>query len=95
LRAVAIAVAIGAALGVATKLIVELPNPVGLLGTLGGPWLATAFVVGVVAPKPPGGTLGRRGEHGGGGHRLLRRETADGSRGARRDHRARAGDPAP
>jgi hypothetical protein len=49
LRAVAIAVAIGAALGVATQLVVHLPNPVGLLGTLGGPWLATAFVVGVVA----------------------------------------------
>jgi hypothetical protein len=48
LRALALAVVIGVALGVASKLVVRLPNPVGLLGTLGGPWLATAFGVGVV-----------------------------------------------
>jgi hypothetical protein len=49
LKTAAIAVAVGVALGVATQLVVHLPNPVGLLGTLGGPWLGTAFAVGVAA----------------------------------------------
>lgn len=42
-----IAVATGAALGVASQLAVRLlPHPANLIGTLGGPWLATAFAVG-------------------------------------------------
>jgi hypothetical protein len=45
----AVAVACGAALGTAALLIVQLPHPVNLLGTLGGPWLGTAFAVGAVA----------------------------------------------
>ena len=43
-----VAVAAGAGVGIASQLIVRLPNPIGLLGTLGGPWLATAFAVGSI-----------------------------------------------
>lgn len=38
-------------LGAAALLIVQLPHPIDLLGTLGGPWLATAFAVGTFAPR--------------------------------------------
>jgi hypothetical protein len=48
-RTALIAVATGAGLGIASQLVVRLPNPLGLLGTLAGPWLATAFAVGAVA----------------------------------------------
>jgi hypothetical protein len=45
-----IAVAAGAGLGVASQLAVRsLPHPANLAGTLGGPWLATAFALGVAA----------------------------------------------
>jgi hypothetical protein len=37
-RIATIAVVAGAALGVASQLVVRLPDPIGLLGTLGGPW---------------------------------------------------------
>jgi hypothetical protein len=48
-RPLAVAVVAGAALGLASLLAVRfLPHPANLLGTLGGPWLATAFAVGVV-----------------------------------------------
>lgn len=45
-RAALVALAAGAGVGIASQLVVRLPNPIGLLGTLGGPWLATAFAVG-------------------------------------------------
>jgi hypothetical protein len=45
-----VAVSAGLALGVASFLVVQLlPHPVNLLGTLGAPWLAVAFVVGASA----------------------------------------------
>jgi hypothetical protein len=45
-----IALGAGAGLGLASFLAVRfLPKPANLIGTLGGPWLATAFAVGVVA----------------------------------------------
>jgi hypothetical protein len=48
-RPLAVALAAGAVLGVVALLAVRfLPHPANLLGTLGGPWLATAFAVGVV-----------------------------------------------
>jgi hypothetical protein len=50
-RLAAIALGAGAALGAAALLIVQLPHPVNLLGTLGGPWIATAFAVGTFARR--------------------------------------------
>lgn len=47
----AIAIGAGAALGAAALLIVQLPRPIDLLGTLGGPWIATAFAVGTFARR--------------------------------------------
>jgi Family of unknown function (DUF6518) len=48
----AIAVGSGAILGTAALLIVQfLPHPINLLGTLGGPWIATAFGVGTFARR--------------------------------------------
>jgi hypothetical protein len=53
-RPAAVALVGGAALGLAALVAVRfLPHPANLLGTLGGPWLATAFAVGVM-------TRGRR-----------------------------------
>jgi uncharacterized protein DUF6518 len=47
-----IALGAGAAVGLASLLAVRfLPQPANLIGTLGGPWLATAFAVGIVARK--------------------------------------------
>jgi hypothetical protein len=49
-RVAVIAVAAGAGLGVASLLAVRLlPHPANLIGTLGGPWLATAFAIGAAA----------------------------------------------
>ena len=51
-RLAAIAVGSGAVLGAASLLIVRyLPHPLNLLGTLGGPWVATAFGVGSFARR--------------------------------------------
>ena len=51
-RLPAIAVGSGAVLGAASLLIVRyLPHPLNLLGTLGGPWVATAFAVGSFARR--------------------------------------------
>jgi hypothetical protein len=47
----AIAIGSGAVLGAASLLIVQLPHPINLLGTLGGPWVATAFGVGSFARR--------------------------------------------
>jgi hypothetical protein len=47
-----IAVGTGAILGAASLLIVRfLPHPINLLGTLGGPWIATAFGIGTFARR--------------------------------------------
>jgi Family of unknown function (DUF6518) len=49
-RTLAVALVAGIALGVASLLAVRiLPHPANLVGTLGGPWLATAFAVGTAA----------------------------------------------
>jgi Family of unknown function (DUF6518) len=49
LRVAVIALAAGAGVGLVSLLAVRfLPHPANLLGTLGGPWLATAFAVGTV-----------------------------------------------
>jgi hypothetical protein len=45
----AIAVTAGTAVGTAALLVVQLPHPLNLLGTLAGPWLAAAFAVGTAA----------------------------------------------
>jgi NaMN:DMB phosphoribosyltransferase len=51
-RLAAIAIGSGAALGAVSLLIVRyLPHPLNLLGTLGGPWVATAFGVGSFARR--------------------------------------------
>ena len=50
-RLAAIAIGAGAVLGAASLLIVQLPHPVNLLGTLGGPWIGTAFAIGSFAPR--------------------------------------------
>jgi hypothetical protein len=50
-RLAAIALGAGAVLGAASLLIVQLPHPINLLGTLGGPWIATAFAVGSLARR--------------------------------------------
>jgi hypothetical protein len=58
-RLAAIAVGAGAALGAASLLIAQLPHPINLLGTLGGPWIATAFAVGTLARRRgPAATAG-------------------------------------
>ena len=54
----AIAIGAGAALGAAALLIVQLPHPINLLGTLGGPWIATAFAVGTFARRGPAAAAG-------------------------------------
>jgi hypothetical protein len=47
-----VAIGAGAVLGAASLLIVRyLPHPLNLLGTLGGPWVATAFGVGSLARR--------------------------------------------
>jgi Family of unknown function (DUF6518) len=49
-----IAVGAGAAVGIASFLAVRfLPHPANLIGTLGGPWLVTAFAIGAVARSRP------------------------------------------
>jgi hypothetical protein len=50
-RLAVVAVWAGAGLGAASFLLVQLPHPVNLLGTLGAPWLAVAFAVGAFAPS--------------------------------------------
>jgi len=51
-RLAAIAIGSGAALGAVSLLFVRyLPHPLNLLGTLGGPWVATAFGVGSFARR--------------------------------------------
>ena len=46
-------------LGAPALLIAQLPHPTDLLGTLGGPWIATAFAVGTFARRRgPAATAG-------------------------------------
>jgi hypothetical protein len=57
-RPVLTGLAAGAVLGVAALLAVRsLPHPANLVGTLGGPWLATAFAVGTRAKGRPSAAL--------------------------------------